>query len=79
MRGKLILKITIKFNECFDRRSEKVGARGHTRYITRDEDSYPRLGGLIGAVAASLHQSNSNARSEPCLGPTPQLTATPDP
>jgi len=34
--------------------------------------------GLIGAVAASLHQSHSNAGSEPRLQPTPQLTATPD-
>ena len=34
--------------------------------------------GLIGAVAASLRQSHSNAGSEPCLQPTPQLTATPD-
>ena len=35
--------------------------------------------GLIGAVAASLRQSHSNAGSEPLLRPTPQLTATPDP
>ena len=35
--------------------------------------------GLIGAVAASLCQSHSNAGSEPRLQPTPQLTATPDP
>ena len=35
--------------------------------------------GLIGAVAASLHQSHSNAESEPRLQPTPQLTAMPDP
>ena len=34
---------------------------------------------LIGAVAAGLHHSHSNARSEPSLPPTPQLTATPDP
>ena len=33
----------------------------------------------IGAVAAGLHHSRSNAGSEPCLQPTPQLTATPDP
>ena len=39
----------------------------------------PRLRGLIGAVAASLHHSHSNAGSEPCLKPTPQLAATPDP
>ena len=38
-----------------------------------------RLRGIIGAVAADLHQSPSNARSEPRLPPTPQLTATPDP
>ena len=35
--------------------------------------------GQIGAVAASLHHSHSNARSEPRLRPTPQLTATLDP
>ena len=35
--------------------------------------------GPIGAVAASLRQSHSNAGSEPHLQPTPQLTATPDP
>ena len=35
--------------------------------------------GLIGAVATSLHQSQSNAGSEPHLQPTPQLPATPDP
>ena len=33
----------------------------------------------VGAVAASLHQSHSHARSEPPLQPTPQLTAMPDP
>ena len=32
--------------------------------------------GLIGAVAAGLCHSHSNVRSEPCMGPTPQLTAT---
>ena len=31
----------------------------------------------IGAVAAGLHHSHSNAGSEPPLQPTPQLTATP--
>ena len=30
---------------------------------------------LIGAVAVSLHHSHSNAESESCLQPTPQLTA----
>ena len=35
--------------------------------------------GLIGATAASLRQSHNNARSEPYLQPTPQLTATSDP
>ena len=35
--------------------------------------------GLIRAVAASLRQSHSNARSELPLWPTPQLRATPDP
>ena len=33
--------------------------------------------GLIGAVATSLRQSHSNARSEPHLRPTSELTATP--
>ena len=33
--------------------------------------------GLIGAAAAGLHQSLSNAGSEPSLQPTPHLTATP--
>ena len=32
-----------------------------------------------GAAAASLRYSYSNARSKPCLQPTPQLMATPDP
>ena len=31
------------------------------------------------AAAAGLHHSHSKARSEPCLQPTQQLTATPDP
>ena len=35
--------------------------------------------GRIGAVATGLRQSHSNAGSEPCLQPTPQLTAKPDP
>ena len=35
--------------------------------------------GPIGAVGTGLHISHSNARSEPHLRPTPQLTATPDP
>ena len=33
--------------------------------------------GLIGAVATGLHQSHSNAGSEPRLQPTPQLMAMP--
>ena len=35
--------------------------------------------GPIGAVAAGLHHSRSNAGSELHLHPTPQLTAMPDP
>ena len=35
--------------------------------------------GRIRAVAAGPHQSHSNMGSEPCLQPTPQLMATPDP
>ena len=35
--------------------------------------------GPIGAVVAGLHPSHSNARSEPHLRPTPQLTAVTDP
>ena len=34
--------------------------------------------GPIGAVAAGLHQSHSNAGSDQRLQPTPQLAATPD-
>ena len=33
----------------------------------------------VGAVAAGLHYSHSNAGSELRLRPTPQLIATPDP
>ena len=32
-----------------------------------------------GLIGAGLHQSHSNAGSEPHLRPTPQLMATPDP
>ena len=35
--------------------------------------------GRIGALASGLHHGHSNATSEPCLQPTPQLTAIPDP
>ena len=35
--------------------------------------------GPIGAAAAGLHHSHSNTRSELCLRPTPQVTATLDP
>ena len=35
--------------------------------------------GGIGAVAASLRHSHSNARSKMCLQPMPQLKAMPDP
>ena len=38
-----------------------------------------RLGGQIWAAAASPRHSHSNARPKPCLQPTPQLRATPDP
>ena len=38
----------------------------------------PQARGPIGAAATGLRQSHSNARSEPRLQPTPQLTATPD-
>ena len=34
--------------------------------------------GRIGVVATSLRQSHSNAGSELCLRPAPQLMATPD-
>ena len=33
--------------------------------------------GLMGAIAAGLHQSHSNAGSEQRMRPTPQLTAMP--
>ena len=35
--------------------------------------------GRIGTIATGLHHSHSNAGSELHLGPTPQLTETPDP
>ena len=35
--------------------------------------------GLIRATAADPHHSHRDTRSKPCLRPTPQLTATPDP
>ena len=35
--------------------------------------------GQIGAVAAGLHNSHNNVRSEPHLRPTLQLMAIPDP
>ena len=35
--------------------------------------------GQIGATAAGKHHSHINTSSEPCLWPTPQLTAVPDP
>ena len=35
--------------------------------------------GQIGSVADGLHHSHSNAGSEPCLQPIPQLTAMLDP
>ena len=35
--------------------------------------------GQFGAVAAGLHHSHSNARSKPCLQPTPKLRAMLDP
>ena len=35
--------------------------------------------GRIGAAAASVCHSHCNARSKPCLQPTPQLMAMPDP
>ena len=35
--------------------------------------------GQIRPIAASLWHSHRNTRSEPCLQPTPQLTAMPDP
>ena len=38
-----------------------------------------QAGGRIRAVAASLRHSHSNARSQPHLRPTPQLTAVLDP
>ena len=33
--------------------------------------------GRMGATAAGLHHSHSNAGSKPCLGPTPQLILNP--
>ena len=39
----------------------------------------PRLGGLIGTTAAGHDHSHSNMGSKPCLRPTPQFVAMPDP
>ena len=39
----------------------------------------PQARGPIGAIAAGLHHSHSNIRSEPRLRPTSQLTAMLDP
>ena len=46
----------------------------HDFFFLAYEGSQAR--GPSGAIAAGLHQSHSNARSEPCLQPTPQLMAT---
>ena len=39
----------------------------------------PQARGRIRATAARLHHCHSNAGSEPCLQPTPQLMVMPDP
>ena len=38
-----------------------------------------QAGGLIRAIVAGLHHSHSNVGSKPCLWPSPQSMATPDP
>ena len=38
-----------------------------------------QVSGQIGAVAVGLHHRHSNTKSKPCLLPTPQLTALPEP
>ena len=48
-------------------------------WATLQHMEVPRLGVLIGAVAACLRQSHSNVGSKPPLQPTPQLRAMPDP
>ena len=56
----------------------RKGLEGASQYVpTAYGSSLAR--GRIGATAASLHHSHSNTGSEPCLQPTPQLTATLDP
>ena len=35
--------------------------------------------GPVGATPAGPYHNHNNARSKPCLQPTPQFTATPDP
>ena len=49
--------------------------QGHTDGIWK----FPQAKGQIVAIASSLHHSHSQAGSQLCLRPTPQLTATPDP
>ena len=44
-----------------------------------EADGSSQARGRIGATAAGLHHSHSNARSELCLWPIPQLTTMPDP
>ena len=58
--------VTILFRFAFFRASPMAHGSSQTR-------------GLIGAAAASLCHSHSNARSKPHLQLTPQLTAMPDP
>ena len=45
--------------------------------VTEYGSSQARVG--IKDTTAGLHHSHSNARSEPCLQPIPQLTVTADP
>ena len=82
----LVLLVNRGFNQRESERGKGVVISGHWILFfsvlfkatpTAYEASYVR--GLIGAVAASLCHSHSNATSEPRLRPTPQLTATPDP
>ena len=40
---------------------------------------HPQHMEILRLSCAGLHHSHSNARSEPCLQPTPQLTEMPDP
>ena len=69
-------KITCKIFKIlvFKQQKNFLSFQGRTHGIWK----FPARG-LIGAAAVGLHHSHSHTGSEPCLQPTPQFMATPDP